>query len=194
MTATGPAGSTIQNVTHLAAHAALPAPVRHPVPRRFQRQSVQERRWCCSSSTSVYSRSGARRRRSAPSPAASSSSPSSCFSALSGQLADARDKAQHRSASSRLAEILIMLVGGAGLLLAQHPADARSRCFAMGVHSTFFGPIKYAILPQHLQQGRGARRHRPGRGRHLYRDPRRHHPRRRARVDARPRRSWRQLA
>ena len=21
---------------------------------------------------------------------------------------------------------------------------------AMGVHSTFFGPIKYAILPQHL--------------------------------------------
>jgi MFS family permease len=23
--------------------------------------------------------------------------------------------------------------------------------FAMGVHSTFFGPIKYAILPQHLQ-------------------------------------------
>src|SRR3546814_16315558 len=22
--------------------------------------------------------------------------------------------------------------------------------FAMGVHSTFFGPIKYAILPQHL--------------------------------------------
>jgi MFS family permease len=24
--------------------------------------------------------------------------------------------------------------------------------FAMGVHSTFFGPIKYAILPQHLQK------------------------------------------
>jgi hypothetical protein len=24
--------------------------------------------------------------------------------------------------------------------------------FAMGVHSTFFGPIKYAILPQHLQE------------------------------------------
>ena len=23
--------------------------------------------------------------------------------------------------------------------------------FAMGVHSTFFGPIKYAILPQHLE-------------------------------------------
>src|SRR5690606_31568104 len=23
--------------------------------------------------------------------------------------------------------------------------------FAMGVHSTFFGPIKYAILPQHLR-------------------------------------------
>ena len=24
--------------------------------------------------------------------------------------------------------------------------------FAMGVHSTFFGPIKYAILPQHLER------------------------------------------
>src|SRR5688572_32443903 len=24
--------------------------------------------------------------------------------------------------------------------------------FAMGVHSTFFGPIKYAILPQHLHK------------------------------------------
>ena len=24
--------------------------------------------------------------------------------------------------------------------------------FAMGVHSTFFGPIKYAILPQHLEK------------------------------------------
>src|SRR3546814_20735376 len=23
--------------------------------------------------------------------------------------------------------------------------------FAMGIHSTFFGPIKYAILPQHLK-------------------------------------------
>ena len=24
--------------------------------------------------------------------------------------------------------------------------------FAMGVHSAFFGPIKYAILPQHLRE------------------------------------------
>ncbi len=24
--------------------------------------------------------------------------------------------------------------------------------FAMGIHSTFFGPIKYAILPQHLEK------------------------------------------
>jgi len=31
------------------------------------------------------------------------------------------------------------------------PADARRRCSRWGVHSTFFGPIKYAILPQHLQ-------------------------------------------
>ena len=42
----------------------------------------------------------------------------------------------------------------------------------MGIHSTFFGPIKYAILPQHLEARRSARRHRPGRSRDLYRDPR----------------------
>ncbi|QIK78161.1 MFS transporter [Sphingomonas piscis] len=71
------------------------------------------------------------------------------LSALSGQLADARDKA----AIIRIvktAEILIMIVGAAGLLM-HSPALMLTALFAMGVHSTFFGPIKYAILPQHLQ-------------------------------------------
>ena len=71
------------------------------------------------------------------------------LSALAGQLADERDKA----AIVRIvktAEILIMLVGAAGLLLHNVPLLLAALC-AMGVHSTFFGPIKYAILPQHLQ-------------------------------------------
>ena len=42
-----------------------------------------------------------------------------------------------------------MIVGGAGLMLANIPLMLAA-VFAMGVHSTFFGPIKYAILPQHL--------------------------------------------
>lgn len=79
------------------------------------------------------------------------------LSAVSGQLADARDKA----AIIRIvkaAEIVIMSAGGAGLLMAAYGYAVESiaiplmllALFAMGVHSTFFGPIKYAILPQHL--------------------------------------------
>jgi len=44
-----------------------------------------------------------------------------------------------------------MLIGGAGLMLANIPLMLAAVC-AMGVHSTFFGPIKYAILPQHLSR------------------------------------------
>jgi len=71
------------------------------------------------------------------------------FSALSGQLADSHDKARIiRTVKS--AEIVIMICGAAGLLLSSIPVMLAA-LFAMGVHSTFFGPIKYAILPQHLQ-------------------------------------------
>ena len=81
------------------------------------------------------------------------------FSALSGQLADMRDKARIIRLV-KLVEIAIMAVGAAGLLLAwQHLAVTTvaiplmlAALFAMGVHSTFFGPIKYAILPQHLHK------------------------------------------
>jgi MFS family permease len=72
------------------------------------------------------------------------------FSALSGQLADDHDKAR-LIRIIKLAEIGIMLIGGAGLLLANIPLMLAA-VFAMGIHSTFFGPIKYAILPQHLQK------------------------------------------
>jgi len=80
------------------------------------------------------------------------------LSALSGQLADQRDKAMIIR-WVKLAEILIMLVGAAGLLLAWMGYGVEwlaiplllLALFAMGIHSTFFGPIKYAILPQHLE-------------------------------------------
>ena len=70
------------------------------------------------------------------------------LSALSGQLADTRDKARIVRIV-KTAEILIMLAGGAGLVLSSIPLMLAA-VLAMGVHSTFFGPIKYAILPQHL--------------------------------------------
>lgn len=80
------------------------------------------------------------------------------LSALSGQLADARDKARIIRIV-KFCEILIMLVGAAGLALAWKGLAIGTvamplmllALFAMGVHSTFFGPIKYAILPQHLE-------------------------------------------
>ena len=72
------------------------------------------------------------------------------LSALSGQLADDHDKAR-LIRIIKLAEIGIMIVGGAGLMLANVPLMLAA-VFAMGIHSTFFGPIKYAILPQHLEK------------------------------------------
>ncbi|HEX8641568.1 MAG TPA: MFS transporter [Allosphingosinicella sp.] len=80
------------------------------------------------------------------------------LSALSGQLADARDKARIIRIV-KFCEILIMVVGAAGLALAWRGFAVGTLAiplmllalFAMGVHSTFFGPIKYAILPQHLR-------------------------------------------
>jgi MFS family permease len=80
------------------------------------------------------------------------------LSALAGQLADMRDKARIIRII-KFCEILIMLVGGAGLVLAWQGYAVSAvaiplmltALFAMGIHSTFFGPIKYAILPQHLK-------------------------------------------
>ncbi len=81
------------------------------------------------------------------------------FSATSGQLADMRDKTRIIR-WIKFAEIIIMSVGATGLLLAAKGVQIGTLAiplmflalFAMGMHSTFFGPIKYAILPQHLQK------------------------------------------
>jgi MFS family permease len=71
------------------------------------------------------------------------------FSALAGQLADANDKAMMIRVIKTV-EIPIMIVGAAGLVIHNVPL-LLAALFAMGIHSTFFGPIKYAILPQHLE-------------------------------------------
>jgi MFS family permease len=81
------------------------------------------------------------------------------FSATAGQLADMRDKTKIIR-WIKFAEIIIMSVGATGLLLAARGLSIETLAiplmftalFAMGVHSTFFGPIKYAILPQHLHK------------------------------------------
>lgn len=70
------------------------------------------------------------------------------LSAVAGQLADMIDKTRVIR-MVKTAEIGIMAVGAAGLWLHNTPLMFLA-LFAMGVHSTFFGPIKYGILPQHL--------------------------------------------
>ncbi|MBO9622526.1 MAG: MFS transporter [Sphingomonas sp.] len=71
------------------------------------------------------------------------------FSALAGQLADTYDKARIMRII-KAAEVAIMLVGAAGIFLKSLELMLVA-LVGMGVHSTFFGPIKYAVLPQHLR-------------------------------------------
>jgi len=79
------------------------------------------------------------------------------FSALAGQIADTTDKAKIIRIV-KIAEIAIMALGGTGLLLAHTGAVTLplvlmlAAVVGLGLHSTFFGPIKYAILPQHLKE------------------------------------------
>ncbi|MFV0623793.1 acyl-[ACP]--phospholipid O-acyltransferase [Sphingomonas sp. ac-8] len=70
------------------------------------------------------------------------------FSSLSGQLADTTDKARI-ARWVKIAEVAIMAVGAAAVASGSL-ALLFATLFAMGTHSTVFGPVKYAILPQHL--------------------------------------------
>lgn len=73
------------------------------------------------------------------------------FSGIAGQLADAHDKAA-LARVVKLAEIVILGFGAVGLATGSVPL-LFVVLFGMGVHSTVFGPVKYAILPQHLRAG-----------------------------------------
>lgn len=70
------------------------------------------------------------------------------FSATSGQLADKHDKTQLIRLVKWL-EILIMLLAAWGFFTINVPMLLVC-VFLMGLHSTVFGPVKFAYLPQHL--------------------------------------------
>ncbi len=70
------------------------------------------------------------------------------FSATSGQLADKYDKARLMRLV-KLLEVAIMLAGAWGFW-AQSFEVLLACTFLMGLHSTLFGPVKYAYLPQAL--------------------------------------------
>ncbi|MFZ4761338.1 MAG: acyl-[ACP]--phospholipid O-acyltransferase [Alphaproteobacteria bacterium] len=70
------------------------------------------------------------------------------FSAFAGQLADKLDRALI-SRSVKLVEIAIMLLAIPAIFSGYLPLMLLV-LFLLGVHSTFFGPVKYALLPQHL--------------------------------------------
>lgn len=71
------------------------------------------------------------------------------FSATAGQLADKYDKAVIARAV-KVFEILFMTIAVAGFMM-PHIGILLSVVFLMGIHSAFFGPVKYAMLPQHLE-------------------------------------------
>ncbi|HYX36235.1 MAG TPA: MFS transporter [Oligoflexus sp.] len=71
------------------------------------------------------------------------------FSAFAGQLADKYSKTRIIHIV-KLAEVFIMLLGAAGFWMESLPILIAG-VFLMGVHSTFFGPVKYSILPQILR-------------------------------------------
>ena len=72
------------------------------------------------------------------------------FSSFSGQLATRYNKARIAQAT-KLLEVGIMAAASVGFFI--HSAPLLLLClFMMGVHSTLFGPVKYAILPEYLAE------------------------------------------
>ena len=72
------------------------------------------------------------------------------FSATAGQLADKFERARLIRLVKTL-EIGIMLVASAGFV-GHSVGLLYCATFLMGLHSTLFGPVKYAYLPQHLKE------------------------------------------
>jgi acyl-[acyl-carrier-protein]-phospholipid O-acyltransferase/long-chain-fatty-acid--[acyl-carrier-protein] ligase len=72
------------------------------------------------------------------------------FSGASGTLADRIDKATI-ARWVKVAEMAIMSLGALGLWQQSIPV-LLAALFCLGTHSTVFGPIKYALLPQHLRE------------------------------------------
>lgn len=72
------------------------------------------------------------------------------FSATAGKMADAHEKAS-LIRWIKLAEIFLMLLGALGFWL-ENLWILMSILVGLGVQSAFFGPLKYAILPDHLEK------------------------------------------
>ncbi|WP_027996656.1 MFS transporter [Simplicispira psychrophila] len=72
------------------------------------------------------------------------------FSATAGQLTDKYDKTRMIRFVKNL-EVAIMLVAAAGFVAGNVPVLLLCT-FLMGVHSTLFGPVKFAYLPQVLSE------------------------------------------
>ncbi|MGE0559069.1 MAG: MFS transporter [Burkholderiales bacterium] len=72
------------------------------------------------------------------------------FSATAGQLADKYEKARLIRITVAI-ELAVMVLGAAGFFM--HSLELLlSALFLGGVQSALFGPVKYAILPQHLRE------------------------------------------
>lgn len=72
------------------------------------------------------------------------------FSATAGQLADKYDKAM-LARLVKVLEMAIMGVAAVGFFMTSLPV-LLGALFLLGCHSTLFGPVKYAIMPQHLRE------------------------------------------
>ena len=72
------------------------------------------------------------------------------FSATAGQLADKYEKSKLITITVAI-ELAVMALGAVGLF-AHNLALLLAALFLGGVQSTLFGPVKYAILPQHLKE------------------------------------------
>ena len=72
------------------------------------------------------------------------------FSATAGQLSDKNNKAKIIQ-FIKFAEILLMVVASIGFYFGSVPLLLLV-LFLMGTQSAFFGPVKYGILPDHLQE------------------------------------------
>jgi acyl-[acyl-carrier-protein]-phospholipid O-acyltransferase/long-chain-fatty-acid--[acyl-carrier-protein] ligase len=75
-------------------------------------------------------------------------SPFFIFSALAGELAD-RFRKNRITIYIKAIEVVIMLVATYGFLQ-ENLTLLFFAIFCMGMHSTFFGPIKYALIPEHV--------------------------------------------
>lgn len=71
------------------------------------------------------------------------------FSALAGQIADKFEKSK-LTRLVKLLEIVIMVLAAVGFVFELYPLLFVA-LFLMGTQSTFFGPIKYAYLPQAMR-------------------------------------------